>query len=133
MFPIRDARGRAIAFGGRAMAAVRPSISTRPRPRSSTRAAASTTIGPARAPRARPAADRGRGLHGRDRPRPAGFEAAVAPLGTAITETQLGLLWRVADEPSWRSTAIAPGIAAGQRLVDLALPLLAPGRGCASR
>ena len=29
----------------------------------------------------------------------AGFEAAVAPLGTAITEDQLRLVWRIADEP----------------------------------
>src|SRR5262249_57213413 len=29
----------------------------------------------------------------------AGFEATVAPLGTALTENQLALLWRMADEP----------------------------------
>src|SRR3974377_872733 len=29
----------------------------------------------------------------------AGFSATVAPLGTALTDDQLGLLWRMADEP----------------------------------
>ena len=29
----------------------------------------------------------------------AGFAATVAPLGTALTEDQLGLLWKMADEP----------------------------------
>ena len=29
----------------------------------------------------------------------AGFPATVAPLGTALTEDQLGLLWKMADEP----------------------------------
>jgi DNA primase len=29
----------------------------------------------------------------------AGFGGAVAPLGTAVTEEQLGLLWRIHDEP----------------------------------
>ena len=44
MFPISDWRGRVIAFGGRALEKKsRPSISTRPRRRSSTRARRSTT------------------------------------------------------------------------------------------
>jgi hypothetical protein len=29
----------------------------------------------------------------------AGFEAAVAPLGTAITEDQLRMIWRLSPEP----------------------------------
>jgi len=29
----------------------------------------------------------------------AGFEATVAPLGTALTGDQLALLWKMADEP----------------------------------
>ena len=41
----------------------------------------------------------------------AGFGAAVAPLGTAITETQLQLLWRIAPEP----VLMLDGDAAGQR------------------
>ena len=38
----------------------------------------------------------------------AGFEATVAPLGTALTEDQLALLWKMADEPTCASTAMAP-------------------------
>jgi DNA primase len=57
----------------------------------------------------------------------AGFEAAVAPLGTAITEDQLQLIWRIrrADRRARRRQG---GAARGMRLADLALPLLEAGR-----
>ncbi|MEM6942222.1 MAG: toprim domain-containing protein, partial [Pseudomonadota bacterium] len=58
----------------------------------------------------------------------AGFEHAVAPLGTAITEEQLDLLWRMAPEPIVALDGDAAGMRAANRLVDLALPRLAPGR-----
>ncbi|MEM9756701.1 MAG: toprim domain-containing protein, partial [Pseudomonadota bacterium] len=58
----------------------------------------------------------------------AGFEAAVAPLGTAVTEDQLRLLWRMADEPVIALDGDAAGMRAAMRLVDVAMPLLAPGK-----
>jgi DNA primase len=58
----------------------------------------------------------------------AGFEAAVAPLGTAITEGQLEQIWAVAAEPLVALDGDAAGLAAAQRLIDLALPRLAAGR-----
>ena len=58
----------------------------------------------------------------------AGFPAAVAPLGTALTEDQLGLLWKMADEPMLCFDGDAAGLRAAYRAVDLALPRLAPGK-----
>ena len=58
----------------------------------------------------------------------AGFANAVAPLGTALTEDQLGLLWRVADEPVLCFDGDAAGLRAAFRSADLALPLIAAGK-----
>ena len=58
----------------------------------------------------------------------AGFEATVAPLGTALTEDQLALLWRMQSEPVLCFDGDAAGQRAAYRAVDLALPLLAPGQ-----
>ena len=38
----------------------------------------------------------------------AGFQGAVAPLGTALTEDQIAALWKHADEPVLVSTATRP-------------------------
>ena len=57
----------------------------------------------------------------------AGFEAAVAPLGTALTEHQLALLWRQAAEPVLAFDGDAAGLKAAHRAAHLALPLLQPG------
>jgi DNA primase len=59
----------------------------------------------------------------------AGFRAAVAPLGTAVTEDQLRLLWRIHDEPVIALDGDAAGIRAALRVIDLALPLLEAGKG----
>ena len=58
----------------------------------------------------------------------AGFEAAVAPLGTAVTEAQLQMLWRVHPEPVLALDGDRAGLRAAQRVVGLALPLLEPER-----
>ena len=58
----------------------------------------------------------------------AGFGHSVAPLGTAVTEEQLGLMWRIADEPVISLDGDQAGLRAANRLVDLALPMLAPGK-----
>src|SRR5579885_2683550 len=58
----------------------------------------------------------------------AGFAATVAPLGTALTEDQLGLLWKMADEPILCFDGDDAGRRAVYRALDLALPLLKPGR-----
>jgi DNA primase len=58
----------------------------------------------------------------------AGFEATVAPLGTALTPDQLVLLWRMADEPVLCFDGDDAGRRAAYRAVDLALPLVTPGK-----
>ncbi len=57
----------------------------------------------------------------------AGFEAAVAPLGTALTEDQLHLLWRTAAEPILAFDGDEAGFRAAQRAARLALPHLRAG------
>ena len=58
----------------------------------------------------------------------AGLGHAVAPLGTAITEAQLGLLWQLADEPIVCLDGDDAGLRAAARLVERALPLLKPDK-----
>lgn len=58
----------------------------------------------------------------------AGFNAAVAPLGTALTEDQLGLLWKMADEPILCFDGDKAGVRAAYRAVDIAMPRLKPGK-----
>ena len=58
----------------------------------------------------------------------AGFPATVAPLGTALTEDQLSLIWKMADEPVLCFDGDSAGQRAAYRAVDLALPRLAPGK-----
>src|SRR5947199_3953557 len=57
-----------------------------------------------------------------------GFAASVAPLGTALTENQLILLWKMADEPILCFDGDKAGQKAAWRAADLALPALLPGK-----
>ena len=58
----------------------------------------------------------------------AGVENAVAPLGTALTENQLELLWKMTPVPVLCFDGDGAGLRAAVRAVDLALPHLKPGR-----
>ncbi len=58
----------------------------------------------------------------------AGMKACVAPLGTAITETQLMMLWKLAHEPVLALDGDRAGLNAAQRASKLALPALEPGK-----
>jgi DNA primase len=131
IFPIRDARGRAISLGGRAMD---------PNARAKYLNGPETEL-----------FDKGRNLYNQAPAREAagkglplvvaegymdvialseaGFRATVAPLGTAVTEDQLRLLWRIHDEPIIALDGDAAGIRAALRVIDLALPLLEAGKG----
>ncbi|CTQ49996.1 DNA primase [Jannaschia donghaensis] len=130
IFPIRDVRGRCIGFGGRAM---------------NPNAKAKYLNSPET-----PLFDKGSNLYnlrdaraaaGKGQPlvvaegymdvialAQAGFEAAVAPLGTAVTERQLQMLWRVTPEPLIALDGDAAGQRAGLRVADLALPLIEAGQ-----
>ncbi len=58
----------------------------------------------------------------------AGYDATVAPLGTALTAEQMALLWKMADEPVLCFDGDSAGRRAAYRAVDIALPLLRPGK-----
>ncbi len=58
----------------------------------------------------------------------AGIQNAVAPLGTAVTEHQLQLLWQLADVPVMCLDGDAAGARAMRRAGELALPLLQPAK-----
>ena len=58
----------------------------------------------------------------------AGFERAVAPLGTAVTEASCRCCGAVADEPIIALDGDTAGLRAAMRVIDLALPLLEAGQ-----
>lgn len=58
----------------------------------------------------------------------AGFTDAVAPMGTALTEHQLNLLWRYCDEPIICFDGDMAGRRASVRAITRALPNLTPGK-----
>lgn len=130
MFPITDARGRMIAFGGRALDKDAP---------------AKYLNSPDT-----PLFHKGRVLFNHHLARKAahdkgtviavegyidvvsmalaGFANTVAPLGTALTEDQLTLLWRMADEPILCFDGDRAGRRAAYRAIDVALPQLEAGK-----
>jgi DNA primase len=57
-----------------------------------------------------------------------GFPATVAPLGTALTEDQLALLWKLSDEPVLCFDGDPAGRRAAYRAIDLALPHISAGK-----
>ncbi|MEE4205302.1 MAG: DNA primase, partial [Erythrobacter sp.] len=61
----------------------------------------------------------------------AGFAEAVAPMGTALTEQQLELLWRQVERPVLCFDGDAAGQRAAARAIERALPLLRPDRSLA--
>jgi DNA primase len=58
----------------------------------------------------------------------AGYPATVAPLGTALTEEQLALAWKMSDEPLLCFDGDSAGKRAAYRAVELALPHISPGK-----
>lgn len=130
MFPIRDARGRAIAFGGRAMD---PEDGAKYLNSPETELFDKSRVLFNHA-RAREAAGKSSPLIVAEgymdviALSEAGFAGAVAPLGTAVTEPQLELLWRISPEPVFALDGDRAGLQAGQRVVDLALPLITAGK-----
>jgi DNA primase len=130
MFPISDWRGRVIAFGGRALEKdVAAKYLNSPETPLFHKGATLYNIAGARK-----AAHDGaqviavEGYVDVIAMVTAGFEATVAPLGTALTADQLALLWRMADEPILCFDGDDAGRRAAYRAIDLTLPLLRPGK-----
>ncbi|PZF76141.1 DNA primase [Aestuariivirga litoralis] len=129
MFPIRDPRGRVIAFGGRAMSKDVPAkYLNSPETPLFHKGQVLYNLDKARAPahekRAIIAVEGYVDVIAMHR---AGLPHAVAPLGTALTEDQLRMLWKQAAEPILCFDGDGAGIKAAYRALDLALPLLEPG------
>ena len=130
MFPIRDARGRAIAFGARALRdGQQPKYLNSPDTPLFDKGRTLYNVGPARA-----AAGKAgdvvvvEGYMDVIALAQAGIDNAVAPLGTAITEDQLRMLWKLSPEPVAALDGDAAGVKAAHRLIDLALPLIGADR-----
>ncbi|PZR79726.1 MAG: DNA primase, partial [Stutzerimonas stutzeri] len=130
MFPIHDARGRVVAFGGRAMSADVPAkYLNSPETPLFHKGALLFNHHNAR----KAAHDTGQvivveGYVDVIAMTLAGFPQVVAPLGTALTEDQLSLLWRMSGEPVICLDGDKAGRKAAGRAIDLALPMLEPGR-----
>jgi DNA primase len=130
MFPIADVRGRIVAFGGRGMAPdAKPKyINTGETPLFS-KGRLLYHFGPAREAAARGAPlIVAEGYMDVIALAEAGFMGAVAPLGTALTEDQLQMLWRVVPEPIMCFDGDEAGRRAATRASRLALPFLIPGQ-----
>jgi len=134
MFPITDIKGRVIAFGGRALAPqARAKYLNSPETELFHKGQVLYNLAAARQAM--------RGQNGApDQPlivvegyidvvalAQAGLGAAVAPLGTALTEEQLNLLWRYCPLPVLCFDGDKAGQAAAYRALDRALPLLKTG------
>ncbi|GAB4571278.1 MAG: DNA primase [Rhodothalassiaceae bacterium] len=130
IFPIADRKDRIIGFGGRAMdPEAKAKYLNSPEGPLFDKGRSLYNIGPARR-----AAREGAtvllvegyldviALH------QAGFAAAVAPLGTALTEDQMRELWRIAPEPVLCFDGDKAGLRAAERAIERALPLLMPGQ-----
>ena len=129
MFPIRDRQGRTISFGGRILGDGQPKYVNGPetdvfskrrtlfaldRAREGARGGAAVTVV--------------EGYMDVIALHQAGFTGAVAPLGTALTEEQLTLLWRLSPMPTLCFDGDGAGARAAARTVELALPHLTPGQ-----
>ncbi|MBX7200130.1 MAG: DNA primase [Rhodospirillaceae bacterium] len=128
MFPIMDARGRPVAFGGRVMGEGEPKYLNSPDTPLFHKGQMLYGLSLARE---KASADReiivAEGYMDVIALAQAGFTNAVAPLGTALTETQIALLWRFAPEPILCFDGDKAGRAAALRAADRALPVLKPG------
>lgn len=130
MFPIRDRRGRLISFGGRTLGDAQPKYVNGPETALFSKRRALYNLDLARAALRDPAQKLivVEGYMDVIALAQAGFEAAVAPLGTAMGVEQLELLWREASHPILCLDGDAAGARAALRVAELALPLLTPER-----
>jgi len=133
MFPIGDRAGRVIAFGGRTIGDGQPKYLNSPDTPIFEKgrvlyAWAAARAALAREPEGAAAVIVVEGYMDVIALHRAGFATAVAPLGTALTETQLAELWRLSPEPVLCFDGDSAGQGAAQRALLRALPLLQAGR-----
>ena len=129
MFPIMDGQGRVVAFGGRALGDAKAKYLNSPETTLFHKGAMLYNMGPARtAARANDRVIVAEGYMDVIALAQAGFKEAVAPLGTAVTEQQIMLLWRMAPEPILCFDGDNAGRRAAERALERALPLLKAGQ-----
>lgn len=132
LFPVTDRRGRVVAFGGRILKGDGPKYINSPDHPLFHKGQLLYSLA-----RAREAAPRGapvvvvEGYMDVIALVEAGFEAAVAPLGTALTEEQIAELWKLggtAGDPILCFDGDTAGQRAAARAVERVLPGLGPGK-----
>lgn len=130
MFPITDLRGRVVAFGGRALQADVPAkyLNSPETPLFHKGAMLYNAHLARKAAHERGTVVAVEGYIDVIALSAAGVPNAVAPLGTALTEEQLALLWRMADEPILCFDGDKAGRRAAFRALDVALPTLPVGK-----
>ncbi|MEO8301755.1 MAG: DNA primase [Rhizomicrobium sp.] len=129
MFPISDGRGRMVAFGARALEAdAKPKYINTGETSLFSKGSQLYNFATARAAAIKAGtilvAEGYMDVIALVR---AGFAHSVAPLGTALTEDQLHLLWRTAPEPILAFDGDSAGLKAAHRAAHLALPHLKAG------
>ena len=130
MFPIEDSRGKVIAFGGRALSADVPAKYLNSNDTELFHKG-NVLYNFARARKGQGKAGTVIAVEGYMDVialAQAGIENAVAPLGTALTENQLALLWRMTGEPVLCFDGDQAGLRAAWRAADLALPMIEAGK-----
>jgi DNA primase len=130
MFPIDDRRGRVVGFGGRILGDGEPKYLNSPETPVFRKGHLLYGLPLA----AKAARDHGgvvvvEGYMDVIALAQGGFENAVAPLGTALTEEQIRELWKLVDEPILCFDGDAAGGRAAVRAAERALPLLPAGKG----
>ena len=135
MFPIPDSRGRIIAFGGRALSSDAPAkYLNSPETELFHKGNVLYNFVRARKALAKAGSNGGgaviavEGYMDVIALAQAGFDNVVAPLGTALTENQMELLWRMSGEPVLCFDGDQAGLKAAWRAADLMLPAIQPGR-----
>jgi len=129
VFPIQDSRSRVIAFGARALADIKPKYLNSPDGPLFHKGEVLYGLALARdAIRARNEAIVAEGYMDVIALHRAGFGHAVAPLGTALTETQIGLLWRFARRIVLCLDGDEAGMRAAARAIERLLPQVGPDR-----
>lgn len=128
MFPITDRQGHVVAFGGRILGKGEPKYLNSPETELFSKGRLLYGLAQAR----RAALDSreliiAEGYMDVIALSQAGMAQAVAPLGTAVTEDQLRLLWKLVPTPTFALDGDKAGRGAATRAVERALPLLKPG------
>ena len=129
IFPIEDRQGRVIAFGARALGDAQPKyLNSGEGPTFSKKQVLYGWVQAREGMRRKLPLVVAEGYMDVIAIQQSGVATAVAPLGTALTEEQIGHLWKLNDDPILCFDGDAAGQRAQMRALERLLPLLEPGR-----